>query len=444
MNLTDENIKPIPKYMAALIRRTDKKTYPKPCGSARFYAYLTKIQGELVKVTVAVKHCRKKWYCKPVAWHGIHSDKCFVKDLEYCGFVGLGFRIGWHEEGLQSYRKWFERGVCYADDKYYDPWAEIVNPEFVEKFPKYKYSAYKLFRGTDLLKYLRRYEQYPQLEMLMKLGFENIAMSVTVLKRVGKDKNFCRWLLTHKQILQRNHYYIGVIMQAYKTGKSLDFLQSFWEARLRLRHDNTLDPVKELFRTEKEMFAFYEYISAKKINPHTYLDYLKACNYLRLDMYLPKNRFPHNFRYWHDMRIDQYATAKAKADRKAKQEMYKRFSIVAEKYLPLQHNKRSPFICIIAKSPADLIREGEVLDHCVGRMNYDMRVIREESLIFFVRTKEQPDTPFVTVEYSLHNHKVLQCYGEHDHKPSDNVLHYVNKIWLPYANKHLKQIQAAT
>ena len=443
MNLTDENIKPIPKYMAALIRRTDKKTYPKPCGSARFYAYLTKIQGELVKVTVAVKHCRKKWYCKPVAWHGIHSDKCFVKDLEYCGFVGLGFRIGWHEEGLQSYRKWFERGVCYADDKYYDPRAEIVNPEFVEKFPEYKYSAYKLFRGTDLLKYLRRYEQYPQLEMLMKLGFENIAMSVTVLKRVGKDKNFCRWLLAHKQALQRNYYYIGVIMQAYKTGKSLGFLQSYWEARLCLWHDSTLDPVKELFRTEKEMLAFYEYISAKNTNPHTYLDYLKACNYLQLDMSLPKNRFPHNFRYWHDMRIDQYATARAKADRKAKQEMYKRFSIVAEKYLPLQHNKRSPFICIIAKSPADLIREGEVLDHCVGRMNYDMRVIREESLIFFVRTKEHPNTPFVTVEYSLQNHKVLQCYGEHDHKPSDNVLHYVNKVWLPYANKHLKQIQAA-
>ena len=314
MEITDENLKPIPKYIAALIQRTDEKAYPKPCGSARFYAYLTKMQGELVKVTVAVKHYRKKWFCKPVAWHGIHSDNCFVKDIEYCGFAGFGFRIGWYEESLQPYRRWFERGICYADDKYYDPWAEIVNPEFVEKFPKYKYSAYKLFRGTDLLKYLRRYEQYPQLEMLMKLGFEKIAMSVTVLKRVGKDKNFCRWLLTHKQILQRNHYYIGVIMQAYKTGKSLDFLQSFWEARLRLRHDNTLDPVKELFRTEKEMLAFYEYISAKKINPHTYLDYLKACNYLRLDMSLPKNRFPHNFRYWHDMRIDQYATAKAKAD----------------------------------------------------------------------------------------------------------------------------------
>ena len=105
--------------------------------------------------------------------------------------------------------------------------------------------------------------------------------------------------------------------------------------------------------------------------------------------------------------------------------------------------RKEPLICLIAKSPADLIREGKILDHCVGRMNYDQRFIREESLIFFIRTKEQPNTPFVTLEFSLKTHKVLQCYGEHDHKPNDNVLHYVNKVWLPYANKHLKQIQNA-
>ena len=62
------------------------------------------------------------------------------------------------------------------------------------------------------------------------------------------------------------------------------------------------------------------------------------------------------------------------------------------------------------------------MGHCVGRMNYDRRFVREESLIFFVRTKEQPDIPFVTLEYSLRNHKVLQCYGEHDHKPSEDIL----------------------
>ena len=69
-------------------------------------------------------------------------------------------------------------------------------------------------------------------------------------------------------------------------------------------------------------------------------------------------------------------------------------------------------------------------------------MVREESLIFFIRNKQEPNTPFVTVEYSISQKKVLQCYGEHDHIPSCDVLHYVNKVWLPYANKTLKQIAA--
>ncbi len=48
----------------------------------------------------------------------------------------------------------------------------------------------------------------------------------------------------------------------------------------------------------------------------------------------------------------------------------------------------------------------------------------------------------MTLEYSPRSHKVLQCYGEHDHKPSEDILHYVNKIWLPYANRTIKQIAA--
>ena len=98
---------------------------------------------------------------------------------------------------------------------------------------------------------------------------------------------------------------------------------------------------------------------------------------------------------------------------------------------------------MIARSPQELVYEGDILHHCVGRMNYDSRVIREESLIFFVRNYNAPNTPFVTVEYSLKTKKVLQCYGDSDTKPSDSVLQFVNKKWLPYANRQLKKIQAA-
>ena len=80
------------------------------------------------------------------------------------------------------------------------------------------------------------------------------------------------------------------------------------------------------------------------------------------------------------------------------------------------------------------------MHHCVGRMNYDQRFVREESLIFFIRSRQEPDTPLVTVEYSVKERKVLQCYGDHDSKPSDDILRYVNKIWLPYAKRTIKNI----
>lgn len=242
-------------------------------------------------------------------------------------------------------------------------------------------------------------------------------------------------------MLQGRHYYIDVIVRAYRTKKSLEQLQSYKEAKLRLIHDSSLIPIKELFKG-KDLERFFDYMLKQQTNPNTYLDYLKACQNLGLDMSEDKNRFPHDFKRWHDIRIDQYATKKAIEDEEKRKELYIQFATVAEKYLSLQHAKRSAFVCIIAKSPADLIREGEALHHCVGRMGYDQKFVREETLIFFIRNKQEPDTPFVTVEYSISQKKVLQCYGEHDHKPSSDVLHYVNKVWLPYANRTLKQIAA--
>lgn len=439
--MKDTDIRPIPKYILKQIQRIDKKNYPNPDGHVRCYAYLTTWKNELIKVTVAVKNRYKKWYCKQVAIHGLDSNRCFVKDIEYCYCAGMGFRFGWYEEGIQKYEQWFERGWCWADDKYYDPYAVLINRNFVDRLPEFKYSAYKLYQGSDLFKYLRLYRQYPQLEMLMKLGFTRIAMSTTILKRCGTDKAFCKWLISNKALLQSRHYYIDVIVRAYKTKKSLDLLQSYKEAKLRLVHDSSLTPIKELFKG-KDLERFFDYVAKQQTNPNTYLDYLKACRHLGLDMTEDKNRFPHDFKRWHDIRIDQYATKKAMEDEEKRKELYTKFAEIANKYNALQHSKRSSFICIIAHSPADLIREGEMLHHCVGRMNYDQRMVREESLIFFIRNKQEPDIPFVTVEYSLKSRKILQCYGEHDHKPSEDVLHYVNKIWLPYANRQIRQIAA--
>lgn len=435
-----EKIKPIPKYIIALIRKADKQNNITVPGHNRFYSYLTKNDGELVKVTVAVKEKRNKWYCKQVAVHGVHSEKCFVKDMNFTYIAG--YTVGWHSEGLSKYPNWYEYGEWgWTSDDMFDPYAPIVNREYIlEKFPEYKYSAIDRYTGIDVFKYLRLFEQYPQIEYLTKLGLHNLAMSKQILKKCGQDKRFCKWLAQNRSTLNKSSLYIPVVLQAYKKNRNVLEVQTYYSAKLKMSKDTALQPLRIAFK--KDLEKFFHYLAKQNTNAYSYLDYWKACNELGLDMTEEKNRYPHDFKRWHDIRADEYNSLKAKIDAEKRKALYEKFAAVAEKYLSLQHAKRSAFICVIARSPADLIREGEALHHCVGRMNYDQRMVREESLIFFVRAKDSPDIPLVTLEYSPRSHKVLQCYGEHDHKPSEDVLHYVNKIWLPYANRTIKQIAA--
>ncbi len=436
-----EMIKPIPKYIERQIQKRDKLYYETHNGHTRYYAYLTTNDKELVKVTVAVKHYKNKWYCKQVAVHGVHSDKCFLKDI-VLHFMG-NYSVGWFAEGLQESPKWYESEHWgRQEDKYFNIPCDILNLEYLSKFPEYKYSAIEQYPYVDVFKYLRLYEKYPQAEMLVKFGLARYATSVQILKKVGKDKHFRKWLIQKRQEILNGFYYIGTLFIAYKTGKTLDSVQRLESEKKSFYRQNGYKNVKRLFKTEKEVTMFMEYILKQKTNVSSYSDYLNACEYLELDMSLPKNKYPHDFKTWHDIRIDEYRTAKALKDEEERKEMYAKFADVAAKYLPLQRYKEDTYIAVIAKSPQDLIREGDILHHCVGRMNYDQKFAREESLIFFIRNVNEPDTPFVTVEYSISKHKVLQCYGEHDQKPSDNVLEYVNKKWLPFANRQLKKIQA--
>lgn len=433
-----EKIKPIPKYIVERIKKLDKKDFSSPSGRTRFYSYLTKNDKELVKVTVAVRHHYKKWYCKQCAVHGIHSDLCFVKDM-YIYYVS-GYVVGWYEEGLSKDRKWYEGGWWEEHDKLFDPYAPVVNKEYLVKFPEYKYSAYDLYGGCDVLQYLRTYDKYPQTEYLVKLGLQNYAQSRQLLNMVAKDKQFRKWLSINRKELNSDLYYISTIIQAYKKNEPLKEVQIFETKKKIFCKETSYKPIREMLRGDYK--KYFAYTTKQQITNMLYLDYLNACNYLGLDMTEEKNRYPHDFQRWHDIRIDEYATAKALKDEQERKELYDKFSLVAEKYLPMQKNNKGDYVVVIAKSPAELIREGEKLHHCVGRMGYDQKFVREETLIFFVRLPDQPDEPFVTLEYSVKQKKVLQCYADKNTKPNDTVMNYINKVWLPYANKTLKKIAA--
>ncbi len=437
--IREQDVKPIPKHIYDIIEDKYIHSYLKYGSKTCFFSYLTKQNKDLVQITVACKSRGSKFAMKQVAVHGVHSDICLVKDMEFynlCGYV-----VGWYEEKLSNTPKRYADGKWYeANYKYYKPYAPVVNLDYVYKFKQYQYCAIEQSGESDVIKYIQLYEEYPQLvEILTKFGLYRYAQSKMLLKKLTKDKAFRKWIISKKDELAMNYYYVSTLLLGYKLNKPLKQIQEYESDRKSFCHKDNYKRIKSLIQKE-EYDKFLFYLQKQKTNLSSYTDYLDACQYLGIDMSLEMNKMPHDFKKWHDIRIDQYHTAKAIKDKQERENLYKRFEKVANKYLSLQRNLKDNYVCIIAKSPDELVNEGNILHHCVGRMNYDQKFIKEESLIFFVRAKNDITTPLVTVEYSIKNKKILQCYGDHDSKPSEDILLYVNNKWLPYANRKLKAL----
>lgn len=456
--MLDRNyVKPIPKRIVALIKREDKKHYPTPCGNHRCYSYLATWKKELVKVTVAVKHYKEKWYCKQVAVHGLHSKNALVKDVEY--FSVAGYVIGWNDIKACSRPKAWEDGRWYScDDKWFDLYAPCVNLEYLDRFPEYKYSEYKRGNFIDILGYLRIYEEFPQAEFLIKSGLKAYAMNKTILRQMKKDKSFHKWLVAHLDCnMLDGRYYCNAIITAYKNNIPLETAHR-QEGRKRLLiadyHGKDIIKYAHIKGVKGEYERFFAYQDKQDISTYLYLDYIRACHYLGLDCGDDHIRYPKDFHRWHNIRLEQYRVVRAQERQRAFQQYHKRdakqeekiakdFLIVAEKYLPMAgFTDNEHYAIFIAKSPAELVKEGNALIHCVGYNGYDKKMANEETLIFFVRKVEDLDKPFVTLEYSLKRKQVLQCYAYDNKKPEETVLEFVHNKWLPHANQQLDKIAA--
>lgn len=433
--ITEQDFKPIPTNILKKIRQVDEKRYPTPCGCRRFYSYLTKWKNELVKVTVAARHHKKQWYCKQVTIHCLHSSVSYVKDLIY--YSAYGYFVGWHDLGLYKNPKDYEDGLWYKNQypTLFSFQSPIVNLDFLKRFPEYKYCPYDIYYGDNIFYFLRLYEEYPQIEYLIKNGFRHLSLSKQILKQVGKDKAFRRWLIEQKEELSKHNYTVHTILHAYKWKWTLTETNIF-EKRKKEMINKTSKPLTTFFKG-KSLKKFFEYVDEKKIDYNSYRDYLNACLKLEWDMTQKKNLFPHDFLTWHDIRINEYASKKVQIDKKEYQRFVEKFAKIAHKYLSLQSYSNGDYIVFIAQSPKELVAEGKKLHHCVGKMGYDQKFVKQESLIFFVRNIKKPKQPFFTVEYSPKRKSILQCQGFEHCSPTENVRDFVYNQWLPHANNEL-------
>ena len=162
----------------------------------------------------------------------------------------------------------------------------------------------------------------------------------------------------------------------------------------------------------------------------TYSDYLDMKEELGYDMTNSITIYPHDLKAEHDKAVIERNEAAAKRREEKANEMYKAISQRFKKADKIYSYHSGKLFVRPAKNAAEIIEEGRILHHCVGGDGYLNAHAKKESIILFLRKKE--NTPYITIEMEPTG-EIVQWYGAYDKKPDEAKI----DRWL---NKYVKQL----
>jgi hypothetical protein len=359
-----------------------------------------------------------------------------VKNLIYspCG----GYSAVYEKKPVIRRSRGYAYEVMSADQ--FDVWTSVdcrigfsyrvLNPEYIATVEEFKYSGYS---GGGAIQYLNAYRKDKSVEFFGKMGLN---LSPVLMKKAKKDGKFRRFLFENHNAIAL--YGVQAALYSYSHGVSVE------EARRICFVKNQLDRlvsyrIPAIKGTKLDRQRVLDYVDFGDINYASYNDYLTALKELRYDLNDTKNVYPHDFKTMHDLRIAEYASFKEKEDRKKRAKFYRDFRKKGQS-LRTYELKGEKYSLIVPQDISDLKREGTVLEHCVGTMGYDKKVVDGVSIIMFCRKNDNLDEPYVTVEYRLDRKALNQCYGYKDSKPTAEVLAFVNE-WALKLTQTLQAVQ---
>lgn len=155
-----------------------------------------------------------------------------------------------------------------------------------------------------------------------------------------------------------------------------------------------------------------------------WLDYIKAAEKIGMDITKKDVLFPKNFEAAHDdatMAVE--VMDNEEKDRKIRE------------HSPVITFEEGDLIIKVAKSQASLTRESSRLHHCVR--TYGDKLADGKCFIFFIRRKDEPNTPFYTLE-TLPDGKFVQCRGNHNCDMTKEVMRFKDDF-IAYLQRELKK-----
>ena len=329
----------------------------------------------------------------------------------------------------------------------------------------FQYSALqeyeKMVPEVDPIRYLERYLEIPQLEMIVKMGLSEIAASM-VRRECGiitdtHAKRPDKFLGIRKERVQQLIRNKGdrSLLEIMKMEKNLK--QNWTEEQIehlavtRLKRGQIEQALrymslqKLLNRIGRYAGCRYESacLRAQERIRHmavTYTDYLSMRVSLGYDLNNSVYQQPRDLEAAHNKMAAEMN--KEEIDKRL-QEVKKRFACIRNRYRKLRNQyffEDDDYIIRPARSAEEIVTEGRVLHHCVGGDSYLGKHNDGQTYILMLRFSKEPEIPYITVEIERDTHRIIQWYGLHDRKPDREHM----QKWLDDYVGHLKRKDAET
>ncbi|MGN1117425.1 MAG: PcfJ domain-containing protein [Acutalibacteraceae bacterium] len=328
--------------------------------------------------------------------------------------------------------------------------------------------------------YCTDYKRLQQVLSIKHIDFQKMAESsyfgnfetlIQNLKKYPVTEYLCKTRLTR---IASSEFY-GILNtdgHDFKSvfGISKQMYAMYRDERVSLREHSTIKRVNEVvtvqwlsllraiinspFTSYSDLNIVLKYISVEKLN--NYLEKQTSKNKLSkgyilnklADFYsmsealnIPitkKNATPKKLIEYHDHLMKQFEYAEAEKTDKLTKEKMQRVNAFFPGY------SKSGFTALLPQVRSDFIIEGQMLSHCVGQDRYFKNHVSGESMIFFIRRADDPDTPFYTAEINMSTYNIIQLYGFKDCKPTKEVRSFTEHLARFISKIHKCEVQQAS
>lgn len=296
----------------------------------------------------------------------------------------------------------------------------------------------------NLMEYMSRYIEYPQIEMMSKIGLQCIV----------KQMVECRCGIIADKDASKPEDFFGIHKTRMKLliekDGDIEWLEAMQKERKMDMHwtDEELALVKEAKISRSNLDMALQYMSMQQLinklekysgveleggnilcggaaqrirtTADTYFDYLKMRQQRGYDLNNKIFLWPRNLRTAHDLMVEEINQGQIQ---KREKEVQEKFPGIRKNYRKLRNRyffEDEEFLIRPARSAEEIVREGRILHHCVGGDNYLMKHESGTSTILFLRRKESPEEPYITIE--IDGTRICQWYGAYDRKPDQEII----------------------